>query len=126
MHHQPNKRPGNIPPATAAQAPDIQGMKDDIVKIANFAEQVAQAVVRLDKKVTETQVNTSDVRPQLLSLKVHTESIPVSLRETRRLTVEMQQRIEDFDTRLQALETRINEALARADVHCGCGHSQGR
>jgi hypothetical protein len=59
-------------------------------------------------------------------LKVHTESIPVSLRETRRLTVEMQQRIEDFDTRLQALETRINEALARADVHCGCGHSQGR
>jgi hypothetical protein len=86
----------------AIQDSDIQAIKKDLMMLY-------RAVLALEKQVVETAVNTSDVRPQLLALKVHTDSIPHVLREARRLNTAA---IADCEARLSALEAKINGTAA--------------
>ena len=64
--------------ATPAISPNsveaIEALKSDLLM-------VYRAVVALEKRVNESTVNMVEVKPQLLALKVHTESFPNALRE---------------------------------------------
>jgi|SRR5580704_9045130 hypothetical protein len=86
----------------AIQDSDIQAIKKDLMMLY-------RAVLALEKQVLETAVNTSDVRPQLLALKVHTDSIPHALREARRVNTAA---IADCEARLSALEAKVNATTA--------------
>src|SRR5215470_1261063 len=83
----------------------VEALKNDLLTLC-------KAVVALEKRVNETAVNTADVRPQLLALKVHTESIPHALREVRRSDAAVQRAIADFDARLRVVEVKVHGAAA--------------
>jgi hypothetical protein len=80
----------------------IEGLKADLVA-------VYRAVVALDKRVSESTVNMVEIKPQLIALKVHTESFPNTLRELRRAFTSTQNAVADFDVRLRNLEERMKE-----------------
>jgi septal ring factor EnvC (AmiA/AmiB activator) len=106
-----DKRKGAAPaPAIPQSASDvIEALKSDLLM-------VYRAVVTLEKRVNETAVNTADVRPQLIALKIHTESFPQALREVRRSDAAVQKTIADFDARLRALEARVIETERSPEV----------
>jgi chromosome segregation ATPase len=83
----------------------IEAIKSDLVM-------VYRAVVALEKRVNESTVNMVEVKPQLIALKVHTESLPSALREMRRSQTATQKMISEFDARLRALEARVKGAEA--------------
>jgi hypothetical protein len=91
------------PPQGVAQiAGDvIEGLKADLVA-------VYKAVVALDKRVSESSVNMIEIKPQLIALKVHTDSFPKALREMRRALASTQKAVADLDVRLRHLEARGN------------------
>jgi uncharacterized coiled-coil protein SlyX len=80
----------------------IEGLKADLVA-------VYRAVVALDKRVSESTVNMVEIKPQLIALKVHTESFPNTLRELRRAFTSTQKAVADFEARLRHLEERMKE-----------------
>ena len=80
----------------------IEGLKADLVA-------VCRAVVALDKRVSESTVNMVEIKPQLIALKVHTESFPNTLRELRRAFTSTQKAVADFESRLRNLEERMKE-----------------
>jgi septal ring factor EnvC (AmiA/AmiB activator) len=92
---------------------EIQALKSDVMKVAKFAQQLGQMVGHLQNQMANTEVNTADVRPQLLALKVHTESLPQALREFRRSQCAMEKTLASMEARLKALEDRVNGALPR-------------
>jgi septal ring factor EnvC (AmiA/AmiB activator) len=106
MPENPDRR------ASASATTVIPSQSDVIEVLKSDLLTVYKAVIALEKRVNETAVNTADVRPQLMALKVHTDSVPHALREARRSDAAVQKAIADFDSRLRALEARINGSAA--------------
>ena len=91
-------------PNTAQTAAEmIEALKSDLLM-------VYRAVVALEKRVNESTVNMTEIKPQLIALKVHTESLPNALRELRRSQLATQKTVSDCEARLQALEARVKGA----------------
>ena len=78
----------------------VEALKADLLT-------VYKAVVALEKRVNESTVNMVEIKPQLIALKVHSESFPNALRELRRSHNATQKAVTDFDARLRALEARV-------------------
>jgi len=85
---------------------EVQNLRNDLMALA-------RAVVALQQRVAEAEVNATEVRPQLVALKVHSESLPQSLRELRRGETGLKKKLDTFESRLRALE---NEAAALSSV----------
>ena len=112
MHEQCNQASGLAGAQAVLPVNDIQTIRNEITKLAAFAEQIGKAmanladtVIGLEKRLNETEVNTRDVRPQLLVLKGYSESIPVALRQAKRSEIAMEKRIADLEARLAKLES---------------------
>lgn len=101
------------PPKSSSTDSEIQAVKNDVLKIAKFSQQLGQAIGALQNQIANTEVNTADVRPQLLALKVHAESIPSALREFRRSQSAIEKSLEGLEARVKALEDRVNGLAAR-------------
>src|ERR1700731_4197467 len=92
-----------LPAATVGNAELIEALKADLLM-------VYRAVVALEKRVNEYTVNAVEIKPQLIALKVHTESFPSALREMRRAQTATQKVVSGFEARLRNLEARVKEA----------------
>src|SRR6201995_5259193 len=84
-------------------AEEIEALKSDMLM-------VYKAVIALEKRVAEYTVNMVEVRPQLIALKVHSESFPNAMREIRRGQTAVQKTVAGFEERLLNLEARIKKA----------------
>jgi hypothetical protein len=91
------------PPRVAVDV--IEALKADLLM-------VYKAVVALEKLVNESTVNMTEIKPQLIALKVHTESFPNALRELRRSQSATQKMISDFEARLRNVEARVKGSAA--------------
>jgi hypothetical protein len=100
--------------AVAAVAPGVA--PDAIEALRADLLLVYRAVVALEKRVNESTVNMIEIKPQLIALKVHTESFPNALREMRRHQTATQKAISEFDARLRSLESRIKGAAAPSET----------
>src|SRR5579863_8351270 len=88
----------------ATNSPEaIEALKSDLFM-------VYKAVIALEKRVNEYTVNMVEIKPQLIALKVHTESFPNAIREIRRGQTAIQKTVADFEERLLSLETRMKKA----------------
>ena len=91
----------NFPPANSASsaAAEIQNLRNDLISLA-------RAVVALQQRVADAEVNATEVRPQLVALKVHSESLPQALRDLKRGETALKKRIDNMESRLRTLETQ--------------------
>src|ERR1700744_6222642 len=87
--------------ANSAQA--IEALKSDMLM-------VYKAVIALERRVNEYTVNMVEIKPQLIALKVHSESFPNAIREIRRGQTAIQKTLTGLDQRLSNLEARIKKA----------------
>jgi hypothetical protein len=71
---------------------------------------VYKAVIALEKRVNEYTVNMVEIKPQLIALKVHSESFPNAIREIRRGQTSIQKAVAGLEERLLNLETRVKKA----------------
>src|ERR1700744_76729 len=85
---------------TANNAEAIEALKSDMLM-------VYKAVIALEKRVNEYTVNMVEVKPQLIALKVHSESFPNAIREIRRGQTGIQKSVAGLEERLLKLEARI-------------------
>jgi chromosome segregation ATPase len=91
----------NAPPSISPSSPEaIEALKSDLLM-------VYRAVVALEKRVNQYTLNIEEINPQLIALKVHSESLPNALREIRRSQTTTQKVISDFEARLRNLEVRV-------------------
>ncbi len=89
--------------AIAAPGADaIEALKSDMLM-------VYKAVIALEKRVNEYTVNMVEIKPQLIALKVHSESFPSTIREIRRGQTAIQKSVAGLEERLSKLETRIKK-----------------
>jgi hypothetical protein len=89
--------------AIAAPSGDaIEALKSDMLM-------VYKAVIALEKRVNEYTVNMVEIKPQLIALKVHSESFPSAIREIRRGQTAIQKSVAGLEERLLSLETRIRK-----------------
>jgi hypothetical protein len=95
--------PDDSIPANSAAA--IEALKSDMFM-------VYKAVIALEKRVNDYAVNMVEIKPQLIALKVHTESFPNALREIRRGQTSTQKAIADFESRLGKLEALLKPSGA--------------
>jgi chromosome segregation ATPase len=93
----------STPPALNPITVELQNLRNDIMALA-------QALVALQKRVADAEVNTTEVRPQLVALKVHSESLPQALRELRRGDAALQKKLDSLDSRLRAFEEKLAAA----------------
>ena len=84
--------------ANSAEA--IEALKSDMLM-------VYKAVIALEKRVNEYAVNTVEIKPQLIALKVHSESFPNTMREIRRGQTAIQKSVAGLEERLSNLEARL-------------------
>jgi len=91
----------SIPPTGNASSAvsELQNLRNDLISLA-------RAVVALQQRVADAEVNATEVRPQLTALKVHSESLPHALRELKRGETAMKKCLDTFDSRLLALENQ--------------------
>ena len=87
--------------ANSAEA--IEALKADMLM-------VYKAVIALEKRVNEYTVNMVEIKPQLIALKVHSESFPNAIREIRRGQTAIQKSVAGLEERLLNLETRMKKA----------------
>ena len=87
--------------ANSAEA--IEALKSDMLM-------VYKAVIALEKRVNEYTVNMVEIKPQLIALKVHSESFPNAIREIRRGQTAMQKTVAGLEERLLNLEARVKKA----------------
>ncbi|HEX3117600.1 MAG TPA: hypothetical protein VHP80_00800 [Candidatus Acidoferrum sp.] len=87
--------------ANSAEA--IEGLKADMLM-------VYKAVIALEKRVNEYTVNMVEIKPQLIALKVHSESFPNAIREIRRGQTAIQKTVAGLEERLLNLEARVKKA----------------
>src|SRR5580698_5906734 len=80
----------------------IDALKSDMLM-------VYKAVIALEKRVNEYTVNMVEIKPQLIALKVHSESLPSAIREIRRGQTAIQKSVAGLEERLLNLETRIKK-----------------
>jgi chromosome segregation ATPase len=83
----------------------VEALKSDLLT-------VYRAVIALEKRVNECTINMTEIKPQLIALKVHAESLPNALRELRRSHTATQQLVSDFDARLKTLEAQMKGTAA--------------
>ena len=86
--------------ANSAEA--IEALKSDMLM-------VYKAVIALEKRVNEYTVNMVEIKPQLVALKVHSESFPNAIREIRRGQTAIQNSVAALEQRLLNLESRISK-----------------
>src|ERR1700753_3888678 len=89
--------------ANSAEA--IEALKTDMLM-------VYKAVIALEKRVNEYTVNMVEIKPQLIALKVHSESFPNAIREIRRGQSTIQKSVAGLEERLLNLETRLRKVSA--------------
>src|ERR1700733_4839205 len=97
--------PGSAPnsPIAANSAEAIDALKTDMLM-------VYKAVIALEKRVNEYTVNMVEIKPQLIALKVHSESFPNAMREIRRGQTAIQKSVAGLEERLSNLDARIKKA----------------
>src|ERR1700743_3440799 len=78
----------------------IEALKSDMLM-------VCRAVIAPEKRVNEYTVNMVEIKPQLIALKVHSESFPNAMREIRRGQTGIQKSVAGLEERLLKLEARI-------------------
>ena len=88
---------------SANSAEAIEALKSDMLM-------VYKAVIALEKRVNEYTVNMVEIKPQLIALKVHSESFPNAIREIRRGQTSIQKAVAGLEERLLNLETRVKKA----------------
>ena len=81
----------------------IEALKSDMLM-------VYKAVIALEKRVNEYTVNMVEIKPQLIALKVHSESFPNAIREIRRGQTSIHKAVAGLEERLLNLETRVKKA----------------
>jgi chromosome segregation ATPase len=81
----------------------IEALKSDMLM-------VYKAVIALEKRVNEYTVNMVEIKPQLIALKVHSESFPNAIREIRRGRTSIQKAVAGLEERLLNLEARVKKA----------------
>jgi hypothetical protein len=81
----------------------IEALKSDMLM-------VYKAVIALERRVNEYTVNMVEIKPQLIALKVHSESFPNAIREIRRGQTSIQQSVAGLEERLLNLEARMKKA----------------
>ena len=81
----------------------IEALKSDMLM-------VYRAVIALEKRVNEYTLNMVEIKPQLIALKVHTESFPNAIREIRRGQTTIQKTVAGLEDRLLNLEARVKKA----------------
>lgn len=86
--------------ANSAEA--IEALKTDMLM-------VYKAVIALEKRVNEYTVNMVEIKPQLIALKVHSESFPNAIREIRRGQTSIQKTLAGLEERLSNFEARIKK-----------------
>jgi len=86
--------------ANSAEA--IEALRSDMLM-------VYRAVIALEKRVNEYTVNMIEIAPQLIALKVHSESFPNAIREIRRGQSATQKTVAGLEERLLNLEARIKK-----------------
>jgi chromosome segregation ATPase len=89
-------------PIAANSAEAIDALKTDMLM-------VYKAVIALEKRVNEYTVNMVEIKPQLIALKVHSESFPNAIREIRRGQTAIQKSVSGLEERLLNLEARIKK-----------------
>jgi hypothetical protein len=87
--------------ANSAEA--IEALKSDMLM-------VYKAVIALEKRVNEYTVNMVEIKPQLIVLKVHSESFPNAMREIRRGQTSIQKSFAGLEERVLNLEARLKKA----------------
>ena len=92
--------PNSAIAANSAEA--IEALKTDMLM-------VYKAVIALEKRVNEYTVNMVEIKPQLIALKVHSESFPNAIREIRRGQTAIQKSVSSLEERLLNLEARIRK-----------------
>jgi chromosome segregation ATPase len=80
----------------------IEALKTDMLM-------VYKAVIALEKRVNEYTVNMVEIKPQLIALKVHSESFPNAMREIRRGQTAIQKSVAGLEERLLNLEARLKK-----------------
>jgi hypothetical protein len=83
----------------------MEGLKADMLM-------VYKAVIALEKRVNEYTVNMVEIKPQLIALKVHSESFPNALREIRRGQTAIQRTVASLEERLLNLENQTKTTPA--------------
>ena len=97
---------GSMNGAIAANSAEAIGaLKSDMLM-------VYKAVIALEKRVNEYTVNMVEVKPQLIALRVHSESFPNAIREIRRGQTTIQKTVAGLEERLLNLEARLKNASA--------------
>lgn len=91
---------------SSTSAAAVEALKSDMLM-------VYKAVIALEKRVNEYTVNMVEIKPQLIALKVHTESFPNALREIRRGQTTAQKTLAEFEARLGKLEAAIAAGFQR-------------
>lgn len=81
----------------------IEALKSDLFM-------VYKAVIALEKRVNEYTVNMVEIKPQLIALKVHSESFPNAIREIRRGQTAIQKTLAGLEERLLNMEARVKKA----------------
>jgi hypothetical protein len=81
----------------------IEALKADMLM-------VYKAVIALEKRVNEYTVNMVEIKPQLIALKVHSESFPNTMREIRRGQTAIQKSVAGLEERLLNLEARLKKS----------------
>src|SRR6201990_3026729 len=84
-------------------AETIEALKSDMLM-------VYKAVIALEKRVNEYTVNMVEIKPQLIALKVHSESLPNAMREIRRGQTSIQKSFAGLEERVLNLEARLKKA----------------
>jgi chromosome segregation ATPase len=97
---------------SAAASASPQSTSEALEAVKSDLLMVYRAVVALEKRVNESTVNMVEIKPQLIALKAHTESLPNALREIKRSQVATQKTVSEFEARLRTLETRVKGAGA--------------
>ena len=95
---------GSVTSAIGANSAEaIEALKSDMLM-------VYKAVIALEKRVSEYTVNMVEIKPQLIALKVHSESFPNAIREIRRGQSAIQKSVAVLEERLSNLEARLKKA----------------
>ena len=80
----------------------IEALKTDMLM-------VYKAVIALEKRVNEYTVNMVEIKPQLIALKVHSESFPNAMREIRRGQTAIQKSVAGLEERILNLEACLKK-----------------
>ena len=101
-------------PVAIASAPSqgAANISDTIEALKSDLLTVYRAVIALEKRVNESTVNMLEVKPQLIALKVHSESFPSALREMKRSQAAAQNTISELEARLRSVELRLTSSCS--------------